>query len=201
MLKQTGSFLTTPLYTWAGKPAANAVPTGTIIRVSDVGVAPGIVVVSDGTRWVPLGRQCMLRFGVGVSCDADTLKKTLQSVVIPGGLMGVLGGIDYETSWTLNNTAGTKTLRVELGATAFMAVVQTTVVSFADRRWIRNRGAANSQVGSISQTAGSSFSASAVALPTGAVDTTADATLTISGQKNTAGDVLTLESGAVWIMP
>jgi hypothetical protein len=51
-------------YTWATKPAASAVLTGTTIRISDVGVS-GSLWTSDGTNWRPQNGSLVLWRRVG----------------------------------------------------------------------------------------------------------------------------------------
>lgn len=46
--------------TWASRPSASAVAAGTIIRVSDVGQSPGVLMESDGSVWRPLGGEATL---------------------------------------------------------------------------------------------------------------------------------------------
>lgn len=50
-------------YTYAGLPAASTLP-GYRVRVSDIGIAPGMALVSDGARWVPDGVQVLARGAV-----------------------------------------------------------------------------------------------------------------------------------------
>lgn len=52
-------YLRFPESTWGALPPAGGL-NGRIYRITDVGVAgAGILVISDGTRWMPLGRQCL----------------------------------------------------------------------------------------------------------------------------------------------
>lgn len=47
-------------FTWTSRPDATLYP-GATMRASDVGIAPGMRMVSDGTRWIPDGVQVLAR--------------------------------------------------------------------------------------------------------------------------------------------
>jgi hypothetical protein len=140
----------------------------------------------------------------GMSVTGTTNETALATVSIPAGSMGTSGGLHVYTTWTMTNSANSKTPRIRLGGiagTAFMAVGFTTAASFADFRRIKNRGAANSQVAAAPAAASSPFGASSSAVTAGAVDTSAAQDLVISGQLTNTGETLTLESYEVWLIP
>ena len=67
-----------PVFTWATKPAANAVPVGT--RITIIGwMAPPSDWVSDGTYWLPVGGRAVVHAPVLV--DAQATGATVQSLV------------------------------------------------------------------------------------------------------------------------
>lgn len=87
----------TASYTWATKPAASAVPVGTQIRASDVGVGSGgSIWYSDGSDWRPLGGSVILKQLAGniaspaVSFTGST---TEQQLVMPGGNVRIPAGM------------------------------------------------------------------------------------------------------------
>ena len=190
-------------FAWASLPSA-ASYSGYMARVSDVGVSPGIMVVSDGTRWLPAGRQLLAR-GAGATHVNSLSELALVTVTIPAGLLGLLGGLDAETVWTHVNSVNTKTMRVRLGGiggTAFAAIAATTSATERITTKIRNTGAANAQVGAGSATANAAdFTANAGAHVTGAVDTSAATSLVISAQNSAATETITLNTYAVWVTP
>src|SRR4051812_45306280 len=86
----------------AAYPAASW--SGFTARASDAGLAPGIVLVSDGVRWVPNGPQVLGRSAAAVSCPADTSEDTLATVTVPANLMGVDGSLRVWTLWTVTSS-------------------------------------------------------------------------------------------------
>lgn len=180
----------TAIYTWAAKPLANAVPTGTAIRISDFGLSPGLLVVSDGTRWIPSGVQVLARSAAAVAVPADTTEDTLASISVPAGLLGVNGFVRITAAATATSNANTKTLRVRFGGTAYLTFAMTTNLMVRTQMEIANRNSASSQFGGVYLTAGSVVTNSA----TSSIDTTAAVTILLSGQKAASGDTFTLES-------
>lgn len=128
---------------------------------------------------------------VAVSGAADTNENTLATIVIPAGAMGLNGILRVYGLYTITNSANNKILRFRLGATAFYGITYTTQATVIQTRLIGNRGVANSQVayGSTSE-----FPQTTGAVATAAIDTSAATTVTITGQKASAGEVITLES-------
>lgn len=146
------------------------------------------------------GSVILAQSAAPVSHTGDTAEATLASVTIPAGSIGANGQIEVITLWSTTNSANTKTLRVKLGATAFMAAAATTTLTEQTYTRIANRGAANSQVGYNSANI-SGFGSTTGAATTGAIDTTADVTLAITGQLALATETLTLESYIVKLYP
>lgn len=143
------------------------------------------------------GGQSILAFdAAALTTPADTTEDILASIVIPGGSMGKSGLLRVSTFWSMTNNANVKTGRIRLGGiggTQFATLALASLLTAADIRIIFNRGVTNSQLGNVVSLVGA-WGTSAVALITGAVDTTLDQTLVITGQKATAGDALVLEA-------
>ena len=137
--------------------------------------------------------------GVAVSGGADTNENTLATIVIPGKMMGAGGQVRVTTLWTITSSANNKTLRVKFGGTNFQAVIITTAASAQTQCTIRNRTAAT-QVGYVESTS-TTFGTNASANTTASVDTAADVTMLITGQKASAGETMTLEAYTVEVMP
>lgn len=189
-----GTVLIRPVvsYTWALKPSAasNAEVT---IRITDVGGLAGSLWISDGVYWRPVSGTVILGgSGVAASCAADTALNTLATVIVPALSMGTNGLVRINTSWTATNSANNKTIQNNFGSAVPFSSTVTTSASNHSIVEIQNRGATNAQVGGAASGSGS-YGSAAGALPTSAIDTSADVVLTITGQKASAGEVLTLE--------
>lgn len=140
---------------------------------------------------------------VAVSAGANTDENTLATIAIPARSMGLNGRLRVWTLWTTTSSGNNKTVRVRLGGaagTAFLNSNVTTSVGTGDVRLISNVAADNSQKGAGASvfTANGGTSGTPV---TGAIDTSADTTLVISGQKASSGETLTLESYSVELLP
>jgi hypothetical protein len=154
------------------------------------------VVVRAGERWRNLGASA-----AAASHTGDTAETVLATVTIPANCMGPNGVLRIRSSWSYPNNANVKTIRARLGGltgTTYFASAPTTTATYSDLRSISNRGATNSQVGS-APTA-SQIVASASALPTSAIDTTAATTLVFTAQCANAADTITLESYQVEVL-
>lgn len=178
--------------TWATLPSATSY-IGTAF-VSDIGTH-GSLWRSDGSTWGLVGGLCVLAHsGVAVSAGAVTTEETLFSMTIPGGSMGPNGALRVTTLFTTTNSANNKTMRIKLGATAFAAQVGTTNATFENiPQTIRNRGSEASQVTFPTANAHTG-TATGSAITTGTENTAIDLVLSITGQKATGAEVLTLES-------
>jgi hypothetical protein len=187
-------------FTYATLPAA-ASYSGYIARASDVGIAPGMLLVSDGTRWIPDGRQMLSRSAAAITCPADATEDILATVAIPAGLLGVNGQLFIKTQWTCTNGANDKTFRVRLGGiggTAFLNTTQTTILDYIAQTAIANRNSASSQLGTLGS---GLYGAGGSNFITGTIDTASAQDLVITGQKETSGESLILESYSVEVMP
>jgi hypothetical protein len=107
--------------------------------------------------------------------------------------MGPNGSLLITTLWSYTNSANNKTLRINFGGTAYLSNVATTTVAVQTLVMIRNRGVTNLQVGFTNATF-SAIGTTTGTLTTSSVDTTSAQSLTITGQKASAGETLTLES-------
>ena len=134
-----------------------------------------------------------------VSHTGDTDETTLATITIPAGVMGANGLLRVTTLWTTTNNANNKTQRIKLGSSEFLAYVATTEASHQHLTVIRNRGAQNSQVGA-AKAAANAFDLSTSAVATASIDTSAQASLSITGQLANAADTITLESYLVEIL-
>lgn len=146
--------------------------------------------------------RVLAQSAVAASAGANTDENVLATITIPAGAMGLNGALRVHMLWTYTNSGNNKTLKMYFGGlsgTTYLSVVPTTTASFATIKTIRNRGAANSQVGE-SDAAANSFTATTDAVTTSAIDTTAVTTIVISGQKASSGETLTLEAYTVELL-
>ena len=139
--------------------------------------------------------QILASSGAAVSCAADTAENTLASITIPAGAMGPNGSLRVSTLWTMTNSANNKTIQVKLGGTGGTAfcnlVLGAGIASARYQHQIHNANSQSSQVGFVAaNTVG--FGTAAGANVTASIDTSAATTLVITGQKASAGEVLTL---------
>lgn len=140
---------------------------------------------------------------VAVSNTATTSEEALATVAIPARAIGPNGRLRITTTWTVTNSANTKTMRVRLGGlsgTAFMVSAQTAIVAEKTMTEIANRNSASSQVGFIS-TNTSGFGTGTGSNVTGTINTAVAQDLVITGQKASSGETLTLESYLVEVLP
>lgn len=133
-----------------------------------------------------------------VSCGADVTEDTLATITVPANIMGANGVLRIVTAWTYTNSVNNKTLRVKWGGTAWHTYTVTTTAVFLDLLLIANQNATNSQFSS-GQNA-SAYGASTNANTTASVDTTAATTITITGQKASSGETLTLNGYTVEVL-
>lgn len=149
-----------------------------------------VYVPGVGWRRTSSSPQIIAQYAVGVTAPADTNENTLATITIPGGVMGANGRLYVEAYFTVTASTNSKTWRVRLGSTALHtgSTASGTGVSVGIMASIANRNSESSQVG----TGFTGNGVSATAHPTGTVDTTADQTLTITGQKTTGAETMTL---------
>jgi hypothetical protein len=148
--------------------------------------------------------QVLARATAAASNDADTVEKVLATIVLPAGLLGISGGVQVQSTWSMTNSANSKTVRLRLGGlagTLFLSAGLTTSAVACDLRSIRNRASASVQIGSYQAGAVGGTGSNSGTLPTGAINTAVAQDLVLTGQKASAGETLTLEDFAVWAMP
>lgn len=131
--------------------------------------------------------------GAALSLTGTVNETTLATITVPARAMGANGILRITTLWTYTNSANNKTLRVDFGGTDFLSNIATTTLSTQTLTMIRNRAATNSQVGFTNATF-SAIGTTTGALTTASIDTTAEQSLTITGQLASSGENITLES-------
>lgn len=135
---------------------------------------------------------------VDVSCPADSTEDTLATIPLPAGMLGSNGGIRVTCQFTFTNSVNNKTVRVRFGGTQVSGAVYTTTTGAHGVAHIFNKNATGSQ-----QTIAYLISDSGtvnVNKATPAIDSTALINVTITGQKATSGETLTLNGYIVEYM-
>lgn len=128
--------------------------------------------------------------GEPVSHTGSTAEIPLAELEIAAGAMGANGIIRVTTLWNTTDSANSKTLRVKLGATEFLAHVATTSASQRLQTIIQNRDDQSAQVGY----GGGGWGDLSAAVVTGAVDTTLAQNITITAQLESDAEEVTLEA-------
>ena len=135
--------------------------------------------------------------GTAIAHTGTVAETKLASVLVPAGAMGVNGILQIETTWSNTNNANNKTRVVRFGSgdnvsgTSFQGLVATTQFQHVGLQVISNSTAAVQlgwYNGGLSGVPGS-YSAAGVA---GAIDTTANSYVVMSGILANTGDTMTL---------
>lgn len=192
---------TLPTFTWAGKPSA-ASYSGRRIRITDVGLAPGLIIVSDGTNWRPDGVQVLARSGTNVAGGANTTENTLVTVTIPAGLLGTAGSLRLRYTGNSSGSANGKTWRVRFSGAAgtVMHSLNVTATSYTHGATVllQNEASASAQRAEELPDPGVASSTYSAA----SVDTSVATTLLITAQKLvTAGDTMNLRRYVLEVLP
>jgi len=148
-----------------------------------------LYVPSVGWRCTVSSAQVIEQNWVGATAPAnDTNENTLFTATIPGGVMGANGVIVVRSKWDYTNSANSKTIRVRLGGSQLGGFVATTSASFGLYIDICNRNSESAQVGANS----SGFGGTTGNTWTSTIDTSADTTLTLTAQKATGTETITM---------
>lgn len=149
----------------------------------------------------PIPKEVVLaQSAVQVSHTGDTNETTFATVTIPANSMGPNGRLEITTLWSYTNSGNNKTLKVKLGASSFVNITATTTATDQTFTQISNRNSASSQVG-FASTSGNGVGGSTGSLVTASIDTTADASLTITGTLASSGETVALEGYIIKLFP
>lgn len=124
---------------------------------------------------------------VPVTGAADANENTFATIALPALTANAL--LVIESVWTFTSSANLKTLKYKIGATAITTITGTTGTPNRIVTNAQNINATNSQSLDVWN---NSASAIAFSTTTSAVDVSGATSLTITGQKATAGETLTL---------
>lgn len=153
---------------------------------------------------IAAGMSLLAASAVAASVTGTTSETALATVTIPGGAMGLNGGVEIRSTWSYTNSANNKFLRAKFGGaggTAFLDATQTATATWGDSRRIRNRNSLASQVGSMSTAGTGGVGSSSAAVVTGAINSAVDQTIVFTAQLALGTETITLESYEVWLLP
>lgn len=155
-----------------------------------------IYVPSVGWRRTSGSPQVIEQNWVGATAPAnDTNENTLFTTTIPGGVMGANGVLMIRTKLDCTSSANTKTFRARLGGTLLCTVSAASNVAAVGIVWdICNRNSESSQIGT-NGTGGAYYATGTTS--TASIDTSADATLTITAQKATGTETVTFHGVSI----
>lgn len=148
-------------------------------------------------RWRMLGSS-----GAATVTPANTSENTLATITVPANAVGTTRTIRISTWWTSTNSANNKTCRIR-----YSGIAGTTVATFTATTQpnLKIEGAIQGAGTTATQTAtGFTYASagnSAMTAQALTVDTTAQTTVVITGQKASAGETLTLDAYTVELVP
>lgn len=148
-----------------------------------------VYVPSVGWRRTSSSPQVIEQNWTDVTAPAnDTNENTLFTMTIPGGVMGANGVLMLRTKFDYTNSANTKTFRARLDGTLLCSFSTTTTGAVGIMWDICNRNSESAQVG----TNGAGGGSAGGSTNTATIDTSAATTLTITAQKATGTETITL---------
>lgn len=175
-------------------PAANATSYQDRVRI----------LATDKTDRMPRDWQVIAASAVAAAHTGDTNETALATITIPGGSMGANGVLRITATWSMTNSANSKTIRYRLGGiggSALRTYGFTTTGSYRESIMIANRNSEASQLGGPPGTSvPGGFGLTSGAFVTGTVNTANDQDFVISGQLANSGETITLESYTVELL-
>ena len=183
-------------YTWANKPSV--APSGQIICVTDIG-ENGSLWRGNGTKWVKLNAFVLYSNLTTASLTGTTLETTLATIPIKGGVLGVNGKLRFYILGTVTNNANPKSFRLKHASTTLWQVAHYAAVGVTSQILFLNKNSESSQVTSLFNSSGLGGSTSTVVTPS-AIDTSADFSLTLTGQLADSADSISVTAIFVEIM-
>ena len=144
------------------------------------------------TQPLALGAAATLTAAVGSNSAYTGVTGAIQmaAAVIPAGSMGANGAVIVEGNWSHNSTAGAKVAGVLFGGSTVLTVSGTTTLGVDIRKRVQNRSAAVQQI----RVAVDTGAVQSVAPTLLTVDTTADVTVSLTGNLAVATDTQVLEN-------
>lgn len=141
---------------------------------------------------------------LGAIVTGTTAETVVQTITVPGGLLGPNGALRLSLSFSMTASANIKTLRAKYGGPSGLDLLAgrqistATTVTVNMQRMMQNRGATNAQV---APSGWSDFGVNTTGNNTGAIDSTQEQQLQISVQLASAADSIRLEAYALEALP
>lgn len=173
-------------HTWADKPAT--APQGQIICITDVG-ENGSLWRGNGTKWVKLNAFVLYSNLTPTYLTSTTTETTLATIPIKGGVLGNNGKIRFYIVGRLANSGNSKVLRIKHAETILWLMSYTSAVGITSQILFLNRGGESSQLTSLLNSPGLSSTSSTEVIPS-TIDTSADFSLTVTGQLANSEDFI-----------
>lgn len=139
------------------------------------------------------------QLAVESSVAGTTTQTTLASWNIAGNSLGPNGSADILAKFGYTNSGNAKYLRIKINGTLVLSLTPTTTASGQFFFSIANRGATNSQVANATGLTG--FGSATGSEQTFSFDTTADMTVTITGELSNAGEQIRLARRRCLVFP
>ena len=181
--------------TWANKPAI--APLGQIICITDIG-ENGALFRSNGTGWVRMHSIGYYDLAATVPLTGITSETELATMTVKGGLMGAKGKLKIWPLLSMTNNANGKTIKLKMDGNVFYGNTRTNEAQIQFLSIVRNTNSQSVQKISSGITAGLGVTTGVVTSLT--VNTSADFTISITGQLANSTDTLTLEGFFVEIV-
>lgn len=187
-------------FTFATLPNA-ATWTGQIVHVTDVGIN-GSDWKSNGSNWRPVGEIILASSATAVNVAYPVTAKTvLGTKLLPAGLLNIPGAtLTVEPLFTVNNSANSKLLKIELGAGVFYNAPGIAMISLSTITSIHIRSSTSQIAMPVGVSSGTGSNPNANTIGT---ENLANAlTLNITAQlTNNAGETATLEAWTLRLKP
>ena len=177
-------------YTWATKPSV--APQGQIICITDVG-DNGSLWRGNGSKWVKLNAFVLYSNLSTTSLTGTTTETTLATISIKGGVLGENGKLRFYIAGTVTNSANNKVFRLRHSSAIIWQLGLTTAVGVAAQVLFLNKNSESSQTNSLTNSHGLS-GASFTLVTTSSIDTSADFSLTFTGQLANSADSISVEA-------
>lgn len=154
--------------------------------------------LSGREPYIPASDVAFATTGPG-AYTGSTSEITLATVPIKGGAMGRSGQVVTEANFWNYSSANNKTSKIKFGGNSIFSLNHTTNVTASIRKIVNNIGITGTQA--IWHTSASDPGLSGGSYSSISVDTTAETSITITGQLAAATDPMILFSGYVELRP
>ena len=155
-------------------------------------IAKGVAAASD---WEKVAKEKIYTMNTQVVCPADTAENEVVSLTVPGGVLGPNGYLSIKAQLGVNNNANAKTYRIKINGTTINSGNAASGLTYRISAEMFNRNNVSAQ---IMQAAGQvGYGIFGTAAQTFAINTSVDMIISMTLQKASAGDTLTVEAFSV----